>query len=203
MDCGRSDDHGDPRRPLTGADYPSTHYANVDLDVWSRRSLQPMVEAMGSRVSVLYVGREQTRYGAHLEYRGSAFRRSADAAILGLVRVVKSLPPSPRKLWDTASTREFNIGIEAGLQPHGFELHLKAETVVAVTDIGATIAVTVYAPQVDEDGRPMPADPVPPGARVPSSGGRAMSRRRALMKGRRTSRSSGRRRVFVRGTEKK
>jgi hypothetical protein len=62
---------------VTGPDYPSTHYANVDLDVWSERSLQPMVEAMGSRVSVLYVGREQTRYGAHLEYRGSVFRRSA------------------------------------------------------------------------------------------------------------------------------
>jgi hypothetical protein len=173
-------------------DYPSTHYLNVDLDVWSRRSLQPMVTAMGSKVSVLYVGRERSRYGAHVEFVGSGFEMSADSAILGLVDVVRSLPSSPRKLWDTASTREFNIGIEAGLQPHGFEVHLKPKTVAAVTEIGATIAITVYAPEVDQDGRPLPADPVPPGARFPSAGGRAMSRSRALMKGRRTSGSSGR-----------
>lgn len=185
-----------------GPSYPSTRYANVDLDVWSRRSLQPLVAPMGSRVSVLYIGRERKRHGAHLELRGCGFAMSADAAILGLVGVIESLPPSAWKLWDTASTREFNIGIEVGLQPHGFEVHLKPETVSAVTDIGATVAVTVYAPQVDEDGRPLPADRVPPGARVPPVGGRAASRRQALVKGRRTSRSSGRRRVFVRDTEK-
>lgn len=132
-----------------------TKYINVDLDVISRRPLDALVDAMGERVLVLYVGAQGRGYGAHVELRGSHFGMGVDKAIRGLVRLLKRLPPAARRLWDQARSREFSIGIEAGLRPHGFDLHLQRETLEAVLSVGATLAVTVYAPDVPP-GAPRP-----------------------------------------------
>jgi hypothetical protein len=123
----------------------------VDLDIISRSSLERLASAMGSQAFVLYVGAHGRTYRARLEL--AVFHRgmSADRTIAGLVRIVERLPRVQRRLWDAAVSREFNIGIEAGLQPHCFELRLKPSTVQSVGRIGATLAVTVYAPDGGAD----------------------------------------------------
>ena len=75
---------------------------------------------------------------------------TADRTIIGLTWLVKRLPPCYRKVWDSAKSREFNVGIEAGLEPHSFELRLNPRTVDAVRDVGGTLVVTVYAPVLEE-----------------------------------------------------
>lgn len=125
-----------------------TQYLNVDLDILSRSPLDRLASAMGPRAYVLYVGRHGRRYGARLELARSHVGMSADKTIRGLVRLVETLPPAERRLWDGALSREFNIGIEAGLQPHAFELRLKPATVESIVRIGATLVVTVYAPDL-------------------------------------------------------
>jgi len=123
-----------------------THYANVDLDIYSRVSLQGLVDAMGEDAFVLYVGGEGRKHQAHVELARSHSGMTADRAIVGLTRLVKRLPPRYRKVWDSAKSREFNVGIAAGLKPFSFELRLNQRTVDAVTEIGGAIVVTVYAP---------------------------------------------------------
>lgn len=130
----------------------ATHYLNVDLDILSRTPLEPLVAAMGSRVIVLFVGREGRRYGAHLEFAGYERSSNADTAIQGLAKIVRRLPPAARTLWRRASIREFNIGIQAGPAPFSFDLRLKPATLDAIRQIEATLAVTVYAPDVPVGG---------------------------------------------------
>ena len=127
-----------------------THYMNVDLDILSRISLKGLVDAMGEHAFVLHVGGERQKHEAHVELASSHMGMSADRAILGLVGLVRRLPPRYRKVWDSARSREFNIGIEAGLEPHSFELRLDRRTVDAVADIGGALIVTVYAPVLEE-----------------------------------------------------
>src|SRR5687767_5037063 len=88
-----------------------THYANVDLDIYSRVSLKGLVDAMGKDVFVLYVDGEKRKHEAHLELARSHSGMGPDRAIVGLTRLVKRLPPRYRKVWDSARSREFNIGI--------------------------------------------------------------------------------------------
>ena len=129
-------------------EHEPTHYINVDLDIFSAARLDRLVQAMGDDVSVLYVGGESRQYEAHLELESRELSVTPDRTILGFVKLIERLPPRERKTWDRARAREFNIGIQAGLVPHGFELHLEPRTIEAVVAVRATLAVTVYAPDL-------------------------------------------------------
>ena len=122
-----------------------THFLNVDLDIYSARDLQPLVTALGTTAIVLHVGRARRTYGAHLEVAKRT--RNADATIREFCSLIKGLPRPERQLWKTAKTRDFNIGIQAGLRPFCTEFALEAETVRATSDLDARILFSVYAPE--------------------------------------------------------
>ena len=130
-----------------------THYINVDLDIYSRVSLKGLVDAMGEKASVLGIFGEGRKHEVHVSWR-SSHGMSVDQTIIGLTRLVKRLPPRYRKVWDSAKSREFNIGIEAGLKPHSFELRLAQRTVDALREVGGTFVITVYAPVLEEAKTP-------------------------------------------------
>jgi hypothetical protein len=81
--------------------------------------------------------------------------------IQGFVGAVERLPRSARRLWNRSHRRDFNIGIQAAMQPHGYELRLEPATVQAAARVGASIGVTVYAPE------PQPPSTSPGRARRP------------------------------------
>ncbi len=131
-----------------------THYRNVDLDVYAGTPLEGLVQALGDKVIVLYVGGDRRKYEAHVELASSHMDLSADDTILGLIGLIRGLPRVHRKTWDLAKRREFNIGIEAGLEPHGFELRLQQRTLRAISDVGGIVVITVYAPDLQEATSP-------------------------------------------------
>ena len=120
-----------------------TRFLNVDLDIYSKTNLKPLVAALGQEVHVLYLGREGRRSSAHLELPEQP--RSADAAIRKFTALILALPPPTRKLWDGATTREFNIGVEAGSKPRMWEIRLAPQTIHGVSSLKARLVVTVYA----------------------------------------------------------
>ena len=124
-----------------------TTFLNVDLEIISRTPLDPLVQAFGRKVDVLHVGPWGRRYGAHVEVAGSGYRGNADSLVRRLVTLVKALPRNARRLWDTAQSREFNVGIEVAAKSRAFELRLEPETLRAVTDVAGRIVITVYAPE--------------------------------------------------------
>ena len=126
-----------------------THYVNVDLDILSSVPLDTLVQAMGEETFVLYVGGERRKYEAHLEL-ASSHDMSADQTIIALTRLIQRLPRRHRKVWDSAKSRAFNVGIGAGLEPHGFELLLQRRTLEAICAVDGALVVTVYAPDVHE-----------------------------------------------------
>ena len=124
-----------------------TRFLNVDLDVFSRQPLEALGVAFGSKVSQLYVGRDGRRYRAHFEL-SAANRTSADALIVGLVRLVKSLPRAARTVWNAAYRRDFNIGVQGGFRPRSYELSLKPETLKLVSSVNARVVLTIYAAEI-------------------------------------------------------
>ena len=122
-----------------------THFMNVDLDVLSRSPLEPLADAFGKAVVVLYVGREGRLYGAHFELADS-YKKHADALIQEFVVLIRKLPPRARTLWTGAKSRDFNVGIQSAMKPHCHELRLGAQTLEAVARVRGSLLVTTYAP---------------------------------------------------------
>jgi hypothetical protein len=120
----------------------SSKFLNVDLGIYSRSDLSPLVAAMGKEAIVLYSGREGSMFSAHLEL--SLSPKSADEATRGLVRLITRLPRPARMLWNAAAQRIFNIGIQSGEVPTCYEVALAATTLRDVSSIKGQIAVTVY-----------------------------------------------------------
>lgn len=121
-----------------------TRFLNVDLDLWSRTSLDPLLAAFGERVIVLRAGRDGRRFRAHLELASEG--NSPDLVLRRFVRLVERLPKPARAMWNRASIREFNVGVQAGEGPHSFDFKLEQATVRAVAGISARIGMTIYGP---------------------------------------------------------
>lgn len=129
---------------------PTTEFLNVDLDVYSRANLEPLVTAFGDRVSVMNVGRKKRIYEAHLEL--AKIVKNADEAVQGFGTLIEALPRSARKLWDKAKIRDFNIGVCAAMQPYSYELALSNKSVEIASRLKARIVFTIYASKVRETG---------------------------------------------------
>jgi hypothetical protein len=127
-------------------------FLNVDLDIYSRSNLQPLVSALGKRVLVLHVGRIKRAYCAHLELNKLA--KDPDSVIRCFCSLLQSLQGAPRKLWNGATVRAFNIGVQAEAEPFAYEIALSNATLSAASEIGARIVVTIYAPEKQHDPPP-------------------------------------------------
>jgi len=125
----------------------TTHFLNVDLDIYSRHDLQPLVKALGAKVDVLYAGREREQYSAHLEI--AALTKTVDSTIRAFCRLIERLPESKRRLWNNASIRSFSIGIQAGTRPNPCDFTIQPKTVKAVSEVAAQIVLTIYPTQLN------------------------------------------------------
>jgi hypothetical protein len=141
----------------------ATKFLNVDLEVFSRSPLDPLVAAFGKKVDILHVGKWGRRYSAHLEVAGSGYRADAERLIRRFVAMVKALSKSNRELWDRAQSRDFNLGIETASRSRAFELRLDRETLAALAGVKGSVVITVYAPdQLSADPNTPPTSGRPP-----------------------------------------
>jgi hypothetical protein len=68
-----------------------------------------------------------------------------ETLILEFIRMVKSLPPAARKVWDGASKRVFDIGMQSGRRPFQTSYNIGPQALREAADIDAYIAITMYA----------------------------------------------------------
>ena len=99
-----------------------TAFLNVDLDIVSRRDLQPFADHVTSWVFALHVGKWRGQYRAHFELTRQA--RTTEVVVRRFVEKLERLPAPAARLWRTATRRTFNIGVQAGASPHASEFTL-------------------------------------------------------------------------------
>jgi hypothetical protein len=123
-----------------------TEFANVDIDLKSIRDPEPFLGALGSRVLWQRLGKVGRAHWVRLML--SRQPTSPADAILSFAKLVTKLPPAARAVWDTAVRREFDIGIETGVEPNVAEWVLEPKVMKAATELGAQLRITVYAPNL-------------------------------------------------------
>jgi hypothetical protein len=135
-------------------DPEATHFLNVDLDVYSRESLEPLAATLGKKMGVHYVGREGREHGAHFSLPSHG--QSAEALTRALCLQVERLPPAARRSWDRARRRDFNVGVQAGRKPYGHEIRLTEQTLARIARLRGSLILTTYA--AGESGVPKPGE---------------------------------------------
>lgn len=120
-----------------------THFLNVDLEVRSRKNIEPLVAWMDREAVVLRSERHRGLHVASFEL-ASARQSTPDRRIARLAALVEALPTAERSLWDGASVRTFDVGVQAGADGHVFVAPLASATLSRVAGLGASVVVTVY-----------------------------------------------------------
>lgn len=119
---------------------PTVRLINVDLDVDSSADLQPLVDAMEPHTFSL----DRPPGRASFEVLDPS-PSDPEAVIREFIQLVQSLPPAARRAWDAASKRVFDIGLQSGRHPFSQSYIIGPETLRDALDLGAHIAITLYA----------------------------------------------------------
>lgn len=117
-------------------------FLNVDFDIRSQTNLAMLLKAWDTRV-VGHVDRLGRRYWLRLSLFPQP--KSPNDAIRRFARLVRGLSPQARAVW-AKSSREIDIGIQAGFERRSGEWVLDPKVVRAAADLGAHVRVTVYSP---------------------------------------------------------
>jgi hypothetical protein len=133
------------------------HFRNIDLDVRSRRSLVPLIEALGEWARRPIPS--DSRW-IIVNTRGSA--KGADGVARLLLKKIENLRGEARRCWRDAHRRVFDIGIHAGgTGSRAFEeVRLTADTMRRLAAVDAEVQITVYPPVPEsEEGDYIPPSP--------------------------------------------
>jgi hypothetical protein len=119
---------------------PFTAFLNVDLDIRSQIGLEELLTSIASSVILLH----QTENEASLELKQNF--ASVEETVVNFVEPIESLPTQARNVWNKCEFRKFNIGIQAGNEPHASSFALSSKTVSLLAGVQVGVIFTVYAP---------------------------------------------------------
>jgi hypothetical protein len=117
-------------------------YLNVDLVVSSKEELTPIVESFGKDVVALFNGEWAEHYRAVFEIAGS--HAAANEDIGYFCSLIEGLEGKALELWQSAYSREFDVGFESGSQGERAYVSVQSAVVKRVAEAGASISITLY-----------------------------------------------------------
>ena len=115
-------------------------FLNVDLDVESREALGQFVDALPSLV-VMFSARMRRRHVLSLELAVPGL--SLDQTLRRFAKMISALSGKPRRLWQRATKRCFNIGFECG-DRRAPPFVIPSAAVEAIAALGGSLAITLY-----------------------------------------------------------
>lgn len=127
----------------------NSRYLNTDLDIESLEDLSPLIKVLKRKCDLLHGEKdEEGLWRVSIEARNSGFVGSEghdpEADISEILKVIESLRDEIQKLLLGAKKFEFNIGWQSSEERPVGVLSLSKELLGRVSDIGATMTVTIY-----------------------------------------------------------
>jgi hypothetical protein len=123
--------------------FPSEFIA-VDLDIKSRSDLSILVNAWDKRAILDYLDNSRNRHWLRVFLTSQP--KSPTDAVRRFAKLIHGLPRQARTVWTRATSKEFDIGIQAGYEGRSGEWVLEPEVLQTVSDLGGRLRITVYSP---------------------------------------------------------
>jgi hypothetical protein len=118
----------------------------VDLDIKSRSDLSVLVREWENRASLQYVDNSSNRHWLRVHLYSEP--KDPAEGIRRFARLVRGLPRQARTTWARASSKEFDVGIQAGYEANAGEWVFESEVLKTVADLGGRLRLTVYSPMI-------------------------------------------------------
>lgn len=132
---------------LYGSKEDGLFFLNVDLDLETEADPTPLIRALEPHAFSL----ERPPGRASFELVLPTGAMDPDPLIRQFVPLIRGLPPAAREVWDRATRRVFDIGFQSRREPASATHLLTAAALREVVEIGAEIAVTVYALTAEDE----------------------------------------------------
>ena len=119
-----------------------TTFANIDLEIESEQDITPLAESWREDLIVFRLEKEGGIWFGSFE--------TSEGSVKDIVekyyQLVSGLTTELRDIWGCASKKTFDIGFNAGHMPHMYQFNLPQEEVSKLSQIGGSIAISIYAP---------------------------------------------------------
>jgi hypothetical protein len=89
----------------------------------------------------------------HVSFEIAGSSSGADEVINYFCTLVEGLPKDVREIWDGCCSRVLDIGYESGASPRSFRSEIRASTIQRVSEIGASIVITIYPLSEEESAQ--------------------------------------------------
>lgn len=120
------------------------HYLNTDLDLVAPSDLAALAAALTLRgLLVLQAGPQEDGSWAGRFEADETFA-APDANIAALCSAIERLDAANQALWQSCTTREFNIGYDSGEKPWAFHQSIGPATLARIAALGASLRITIY-----------------------------------------------------------
>jgi len=123
-----------------------TEFLNIDLDLTGAANLDELARALFPTLVVVH--QEPGRVSLELPHQP----KDADGAIVELAGVLTRLAPEAQAIWSNCESREINIGIQAGTEPHEARFTISRKAISLLGGLRADVIVTVYAKEGQRGG---------------------------------------------------
>ncbi|MEZ4432422.1 MAG: hypothetical protein R3F65_08405 [bacterium] len=133
-------------------------FLNVDLCVTVEPPHDALVAALSPAAFPLHPG-DRGWLTFELAEPDDDADRAPDRCIARFLDLIETLPPAARAVWDRATVRELDIGVQSGPGAHAVAWTLPAPLLARAAAAGAAIALTVYGNHDDDADRPALASP--------------------------------------------
>lgn len=120
----------------------AVRFLNVDVDLVGTFDREALLRGFGDRIFVLR--NEENEHGESVvSFELSTARPAFPDLVSEIVELVRALPDDARSAWGCAARRVFDVGIQAGLEPHSTEWTLGIPQMAALVSVGAELTITV------------------------------------------------------------
>lgn len=128
-------------------------FLNVDLEITSPETLQPIVDSFGTAITVLYNDEHDDEYLLVLELNDASEEKELETTIATLCHLIETLPESVKSHWQNATTRIFDIGYEADPDSERLVTDVSATMLDRIAKLNATLRTTIYRdlPPINDD----------------------------------------------------
>jgi hypothetical protein len=120
-----------------------THFLNVDLELVTTGVLEPLLDHWSAEVAVLRNSVEEESRTAWLELNDQ--HESPERVMVAFLNLIDALPGQLRTVWHACSDRCFNIGIQAGAEPHSSAFPISSGTLGRIAAVSSRLELTVYS----------------------------------------------------------
>lgn len=128
-----------------------TYFINVDLDIESKYDISPIIRDFGDKVFILNdEPYSEGSYNLSVELNDSWCQQEPEGLILGYIELIKNFSDDAKDAWNKAHKKAFDLGYECGFQPYSINNELSANTINAVTSVGASVIFTLYSVQKEK-----------------------------------------------------